>query len=93
MARTGFPTPTEIQLMQILRDAPRALSGAAIVRQGIKDGSVYVLLSRLEDKGFVNVTRKKSEYAGLERPYYRLSAKGLRALDYGRDLGALPAGI
>lgn len=91
-----FPTLAEMRVMQILQDAPKGLYGLQIVECSngeIKRGSVYVLLGRLEEKGFVEVKRsEESNYPGLPRPHYRLNGYGSRVLATAETLGMLPVG-
>lgn len=91
MAKRGFPTRSEILVLQILQDSPKGLSGPDIVKRGIKEGSVYVLLMRLEDKGFIDVNRSSSEYPGLHRSNYKINPEGRRVLRYAGELDAIPA--
>lgn len=86
MANHSFPTRTELQVLAILRDSPEGLSGLQIVKRGIARGSVYILLSRLEDKGFVTVDRNEPAYPGLNRSHYRISGEGRRVVAFADDL-------
>ena len=96
---TGFPTAAELQVMQLLMDEPRGLYGLQVVdkskiRRGtqISRGSIYVLLGRLEDKGLVDVDRRKeSNYPGMPRPLYKLNAHGQRVLAVAEANGMLTA--
>lgn len=42
--------------------------------------SVYVLLGRLEEKGFVRVRKVTSKHPGLPRRIYSISAEGMRVV-------------
>jgi len=69
----------------MLQDKPAGAYGLQIVEASegmVKRGSVYVLLARLEDKGFVRVLPQKvtPENGGLPRPKYQLTADGARVL-------------
>lgn len=48
----------------------------------LKKGTVYVTLSRMEDKGLIKSLRDQQPegHAGLPRPRYRLTAAGEKAL-------------
>jgi DNA-binding PadR family transcriptional regulator len=87
-----WPTKTEMVVMQILQDSPEGLYGLQIVaasKGAISRTSVYVLLSRLQDKGFVKAKRpeKDPEYPGMSRPVYRLTAPGMRVLAAAEAIG------
>jgi PadR family transcriptional regulator, regulatory protein PadR len=91
-----FPTLAEMRVMQLLQDAPKGLYGLQIVERSngaIKRGSVYVLLGRLEEKGFIDVTRtQEANHPGLPRPHYRLNAAGARVLATAESMGMLAVG-
>ena len=83
----SFPTDAEQVVMRILQSEPKGLYGLQIVEQSrgvIKRGSVYVLLGRLEKKGFVEAARLPAarNHSGLVRPIYQLSAEGVRTLSF-----------
>jgi DNA-binding PadR family transcriptional regulator len=42
--------------------------------------SVYVLLGRLEEKGFVRVRKVTSKHPGMPRRIYSISAEGMRVV-------------
>lgn len=78
--------------MHLLMDAPKGLYGLQIVERSegaVKRGSVYVLLGRLEDKGFVEQlpTKAAPGYPGLPRPIYKLTADGRRVLLAAQEIG------
>lgn len=82
---TGWPTRAEMRVMQILQSNTGGAYGLQIVEDSeglVKRGSVYVLLTRLEDKGYVRVLPSKvtPENGGLPRPKYQLTAEGSRVL-------------
>jgi len=92
-----WPTKTEMVVMQILQDSPEGLYGLQVVSASkgvIRRSSVYVLLSRLQDKGFVKAKRPASDpdYPGLPRPTYRLTADGARVLAAADAIGLKMAG-
>ena len=76
---------TEMLIMQMLVSAPKGMYGLELVRESdgkVKRGTVYVLLARLEDKGFViakDVAPPRNA-GGLARPVYRITALGQRTL-------------
>lgn len=82
-----FPTDRELVVMGILQNQPTGLYGLQIVERSeglIKRGSVYVLLGRLEEKGFVEATRPQvaQNHSGMARPCYKLTAEGVRMIDF-----------
>jgi DNA-binding PadR family transcriptional regulator len=94
--KRDFPTLSEVNVMRVLQDAPKGLYGLQIVSQSngtVGRGSVYVLLDRLERKGFIDVARTdvKGSYPGLQRPHYKLNAEGRRMLATAESLGMLGA--
>jgi DNA-binding PadR family transcriptional regulator len=79
-------------VLQTLANAPQGLYGLQIVAASdgaIGRSSVYVLLSRLQDKGFVKAKRPSAdpEYPGLPRPIYSLTADGARVLAAAESIG------
>ena len=76
--------------MQLLQSEAAGMYGLEIVdaskrgdTQRVSRGSVYVLLARLEDKGFVKKTtpsKAASDHPGLPRPVYKLTAEGMRVI-------------
>jgi DNA-binding PadR family transcriptional regulator len=92
MPRNEWPTPAEMIVMRILQGKPRGAYGLEIVAASddtVKRGSVYVLLGRLEEKGFVRVLKTKPEagYEGPPRPQYQLTGEGARVLAAAEAIG------
>jgi len=54
----------------------------------LKRGTVYVTLSRMEDKGLVHARAEPSDarHSGLPRRRYRASALGVRVVEAARQL-------
>jgi DNA-binding PadR family transcriptional regulator len=76
---------TEMAILRLLTSAPKGLYGLELVRGSegeIKRGTVYVLLERLRDKGFVTSrdVAPPARVGGPARPVYRLTALGQRTL-------------
>lgn len=46
----------------------------------ISDGSIYPVLLRLDKKGYVHTTMRKSDNGGPNRKYYTISESGLKEL-------------
>lgn len=87
-----WPTASEMLVMRILQDEPRGLYGLQVVEHSdgvVKRGSVYVLLGRLEEKGFVRVIRPKAETGlpGMPRPIYQLTGQGSKVLAAAETIG------
>lgn len=87
-----WPTKAETLVLQMLQNETGGMYGLEIVQASkgaIKRGSVYVLLGRLEEKGFVKAQKPKADldYPGLPRPLYKLTAEGSRVLAAAEELG------
>jgi DNA-binding PadR family transcriptional regulator len=83
--RDIIPTGMEFTILDLLFSG-KELYGLEIVRESngaVKRGSVYVLLDRLEQKGFV-ISRAESipTMAGLPRRQYRITGVGQRAVQW-----------
>jgi DNA-binding PadR family transcriptional regulator len=97
MSRNEWPTPTEMIVMRILQGSPSGAYGLEIVDDSggaVKRGSVYVLLGRLEEKGFVRVlpSKKVRDSSGPARPQYQLTGEGSRVLSAASAIGMKIAG-
>ena len=87
-----WPTRAEMLVMQMLQNETGGMYGLEIVESSngaIKRGSVYVLLGRLEEKGFVRAHKRTPDgkYPGLPRPIYKLTAEGMRVIAAAEELG------
>ena len=85
MSSRDWPTRSEMVVLRTLLDSPEGMYGLQVVAAShgaITRTSVYVLLSRLTNKGFVKVKKPKRDpqYPGLPRPLYVLTADGMRLL-------------
>lgn len=91
MPRNEWPTPAEMTVMRILQGRPRGAYGLEIVvasENAVKRGSVYVLLGRLSEKGFVRIVGTKSPaYEGPPRPQYALTLEGSRVMAAAEEIG------
>jgi DNA-binding PadR family transcriptional regulator len=92
MARNEWPTPSEMIVLGILQSKPRGAYGLEIVAasdDAVKRGSVYVLLGRLAEKGFVRAIRSEVSpgYDGPPRPKYQLTAEGARVMSAAESIG------
>lgn len=79
-----LPTRSELEVLKILQRKPAGAYGLEIVAESngaTKRSSIYVLLGRLEEKGFVRVKKTTSTHPGLPRPIYIITAEGVRAVD------------
>jgi DNA-binding PadR family transcriptional regulator len=75
---------TEQVILQLLRG--REMYGLQLVeasRGGLKRGTVYVTLGRMQEKGYVEsrTEDRRPEAIGLPRRLYRATGFGLRVLD------------
>jgi DNA-binding PadR family transcriptional regulator len=81
-----FPTDTEMAVLNMLQSERDGLYGLEIVKASngkLKRGSIYVVLSRLQDKGFVSAkVRRDAGHAGLPRPRYKLTPVGERVVKH-----------
>jgi DNA-binding PadR family transcriptional regulator len=88
-----FPSEKESLILTLLAEKG-ALYGLEMVNESggrLKRGTVYVTLSRMQDKGWVRTAedREPECHAGLPRPKYRITAAGQRvllALEAAREL-------
>ena len=86
-----FATRTELDVLGMLRDEPGGMYGLELVRASngrLARGTVYVLLGRLEEKGFVRSrVKRNADHPGLPRPRYALTALGQRVLEAAELMG------
>jgi DNA-binding PadR family transcriptional regulator len=78
-----MPTRGEMAVLKLLQHRPSGAYGLQIVADSngaVKRSCVYVLLGRLEEKGFVRVKKTTSTHPGLPRPIYVISGEGVRAV-------------
>jgi PadR family transcriptional regulator PadR len=88
-----WPRGTELRVLQLLV-ARGELYGLALVKAsdgGLKRGTVYVTLSRMEEKGFVSSRDEVStpDYVGITRRLYKVTGLGesmLRAVEIGEAM-------
>jgi DNA-binding PadR family transcriptional regulator len=77
-------TRTEAEILKLLVGESQGLYGLEFVKRSdgkLKRGSIYVLLSRLEDKGYVKVKSiAPAERGGMPRRQYRLDGAGQKVL-------------
>lgn len=79
-----FPTRKELDVLKLLQRKPAGAYGLELVAESdgvVKRSTIYVLLGRLEEKGFVRVKKTTSKHPGLPRPIYIITAEGVRAVD------------
>lgn len=79
-----LPSTKEVLILSLLteRYSLYGLELVALSENRLKRGTVYVTLSRMQEKGLIRATedRRPKEHAGLPRPQYRITAAGERAL-------------
>jgi DNA-binding PadR family transcriptional regulator len=80
-----LPTLTRTEKLILETLATREMYGLQLVaasRGKLKRGTVYVLLGRMEEKGFVeSAAEEKPQHSGLPRRLYRATGLGRRVLD------------
>jgi DNA-binding PadR family transcriptional regulator len=91
-----FPSKMELYILGCLRDEPKGLYGLEIVKGSngkLARGTVYVLLGRLEEKGFITASvDPQANHPGLPRRRYKLTGLGHRALDAANMMGLSAVG-
>lgn len=82
-------------VLSLLRDEPGGMYGLEMVKASngeLARGTVYVLLGRLEEKGYLRRwVRAKPDHPGLPRPLYALTGQGRQVLDAADQMGLLAA--
>ena len=73
-------TPATAAVLEVLLSAREAVWGLQIVKQtGLKTGTVYPILERLESAGWVETEWESGEERkGPRRRYFRLAGEGLQ---------------
>jgi DNA-binding PadR family transcriptional regulator len=90
-------TATEALILSLLRDRSEGAYGSQLVYDSdgkLKRGSVYTLLNRLEQAGFVKSKEEpaQDDYA-LPRTRYKITGAGIRArAEFGAWTGLVPKG-
>ena len=78
-----LPSGKELVILRLLRSG-REMYGLEMVKSSggeLKRGSIYVLLDRMEDKGFVRSSELKEEgWPGMPKRVYEITGLGERAL-------------
>lgn len=88
MSRLPFASANEEVVLGLLQEA-RELFGLELVRRSkglLNRASVYLVLQRMEKKGFVtsrveDVSEKQDGYVGMGRRFYGLTELGAKALE------------
>jgi DNA-binding PadR family transcriptional regulator len=79
-----FASNMERLVLGLLRDHPAGMYGLEMMAASdakLKRGTIYVLLGRMEEKGYLtSKVDKRVNHSGLPRPRYRITALGQRAL-------------
>jgi DNA-binding PadR family transcriptional regulator len=87
-----LPSPKEAEVLQLLisKGEMYGLQMVLASEGALKRGTVYVLLDRLEDQGFIQ-SRPETEqkHSGLTRRLYRVTGLGQQALAAVRSARAL----
>lgn len=78
-----MPSGNEVEVLRLLVGG-RELYGLEMIKRSkgaLKRGSIYVVLGRMEDEGFVKGREVKEEGSpGMPRRLYRITGLGQRAL-------------
>lgn len=78
-----LPSTTEARVLDLLTQhgALYGLQLVALSNGLLKRGTVYVTLSRMQDKGYVRSLKddQPEGHAGMPRPRYQITAKGQRS--------------
>jgi len=83
---TGFtwPSPTEAEILRFLMNGREAYGLGLVKASGgkLKRGTIYVTLTRMEEKGLVRSREEENatDYVGIRRRLYRVTGLGERAL-------------
>lgn len=81
------PTAKELRALRILAEQPGGLFGLELVKKSdktISRGSVYFILDRMEQAGWVDshVESPPPGYGGKLRNIYKINAEGQKVLEY-----------
>jgi DNA-binding PadR family transcriptional regulator len=91
MEKASWPSGKELEVLRLLQLTGRGMYGLEIVEKSggaVGRASIYILLGRLEEKGFVSVKRPQSAaHAGMPRPIYKINGDGARALAAAEMMG------
>jgi DNA-binding PadR family transcriptional regulator len=97
MAKIVVLSNKEAVALKLISKLDEAAYGLELVRESkgaLKRGTVYVLLDRMEEKGYVKSKRDENlTLSGKPRRRYRLTKRGGRALELYRGLEKLTAEI
>jgi DNA-binding PadR family transcriptional regulator len=78
-----WPSGKELEVLKIMEAEPRGAYGLDIVSKSegrVGRTTIYILLGRLEEKGFVRVKKTEDFHPGRPRRIYVITAEGARAL-------------
>lgn len=88
---------TEQAILQLMVNLGGERYGKELVEASggfLKQRSIYVFLSRMEEKGFLSSRNGPvSEARGVPRKYYKIEAIGRKMLDERTSLGLLGSGL
>jgi DNA-binding PadR family transcriptional regulator len=92
----SWPSGKELEVLRLLQSAGSGMYGLELVEKShgaIGRASIYVYLSRLEQKGFVAVKRPATaDHPGMPRPVYRINGLGAKALEAAEMVGMIRQG-
>jgi DNA-binding PadR family transcriptional regulator len=85
-------SPTEYRIMSLLiGNGAKEMYGLEMVQKSegkLKKGTIYVLLDRLEKKGFVKGRTEQATGVGIPRKLYKPTGLGRRAFNAWADVAA-----
>ncbi len=90
-------SPTEALILSLLRERNDGAYGSQLVHDSdskLKRGSVYTLLNRLEQSGFVkSIDEPAQDDYALPRTRYKITGAGVKArAEFGAWTGLVPRG-
>lgn len=92
MAQNPSLSGTEQAILQLLVNLGGERYGKELVEKSggfLNQRSIYVFLSRMEDKGFLASRNGEADITrGVPRKYFRLTALGRRVLDERTNIGS-----
>lgn len=93
----SWPSGKELEVLRLLQSAGTAMYGLALAEESggsIGRSSIYVLLGRLETKGYITVNRPTvASHPGMPRPLYKINVEGERALAAAEVMGMFGSGV
>ena len=88
-------SPIETRILDLLVEHGELYGLELIAASGgrLKRGTIYVMLDRMEDKGFIESNLVAGQGRGPARRVYKLTGHGARVRDAWASVGAMFAGV